>query len=184
MANAIIRGVCCKALQSPASGCISSNSARQAKGKGWRCVVKELNSRKWLLIMLWFQCFYATGRIVEQTFITTQASLLLFFQKLYTGKYVRIAFWLAVGIVITYGTWAFLTNVFICWPLQVDGVSSIASSTSNKYLYPYKALLACKLLVSWIDVFMILLTLPLLRHLVSPRCQKLGLAAAISISFL
>lgn len=134
--------------------------------------------------MLRFQCFYAIGQIVDRSFITTKASLLLMYLTWYTGKYVRIALWLAIGIVITYGTWAFWTNIFICWPLQVDVVSPIASSTSNKYLYPYKIFLAYKTLESWIDVFLILLPLPSLRHLISPRNQKLGLVAAISIGLL
>ena len=119
------------------------------------------------------------------TLISVKLSFLLLYLRIFrTNRYMRITTWFVMGLVIIYGTWAFFTNIFLCWPIQAVWDITLIWYTGNKCLDLYTVTVAYTSLNAGTDVLILLLPLPGLQRLQMPRGQKIGLILVFSLGVL
>lgn len=102
----------------------------------------------------------------------SKIAVVLQYMRVFVGRRLRIACWVAMGFIVTFGFWSVLSAIFNCVPIQYFWNFSFAGGhcISKKVLWFFNA--AFNILT---EMVLVALPMPMLKSLDLPKKQKIGL---------
>ncbi|KAL4733519.1 hypothetical protein BDV11DRAFT_199852 [Aspergillus similis] len=122
-------------------------------------------------------CFWASVPIYQASLITTKASILLQYKRVFATRGMHIASWILIGFVAVWGTWTFVSAWLNCIP-----VAKFWDPTIDGYCLDKKALWFSNSAIHiFTDIVLLLFPMPVLKNLQLPRRQRLALMAVFAL---
>ncbi|KAL4769508.1 hypothetical protein BDW60DRAFT_224763 [Aspergillus nidulans var. acristatus] len=122
-------------------------------------------------------CFWASVPIYQASLITTKASILLQYKRVFATRGMHIASWILIGFVAAWGTWTFVSAWLNCVP-----VAKFWDPTIDGYCLDKKALWFSNSAIHiFTDIVLLIFPMPVLKNLQLPRRQRLALMAVFAL---
>ncbi|KAL4972068.1 hypothetical protein BDW66DRAFT_155060 [Aspergillus desertorum] len=122
-------------------------------------------------------CFWASVPIYQASLITTKASILLQYKRVFATQGMRIASWILIGFVAVWGTWTFVSAWLNCIP-----VAKFWDPTIDGYCLDKKALWFSNSGIHiFTDIVLLIFPMPVLKNLQLPRRQRFALMAVFAL---
>ncbi|KAL4817528.1 hypothetical protein BDW67DRAFT_30499 [Aspergillus spinulosporus] len=122
-------------------------------------------------------CFWISVPIYQATLITTKASILLQYKRVFVTRGMHIASWILIGFVAVWGTWTFVSAWLNCIPVAKFWDPAIDGYCLNK-----KALWFSNSAIHiFTDIVLLIFPMPVLKNLQLPRRQRLALMAVFAL---
>ncbi|KAL4922250.1 hypothetical protein BDW62DRAFT_196942 [Aspergillus aurantiobrunneus] len=122
-------------------------------------------------------CFWASVPIYQASLITTKASILLQYKRVFSTSRMRVTCYILIGFLAIWGTWTFISAWLNCvpvakfWDDSLDGYcldkKSLWFSNSGIHIFT--------------DLLLLLFPMPVLKSLKLPRRQKLALMGVFAL---
>ncbi|KAL4909009.1 hypothetical protein BDW74DRAFT_76273 [Aspergillus multicolor] len=122
-------------------------------------------------------CFWASVPIYQASLITTKASILLQYKRVFATPRMRVACYCLIGFLGVWGTWTFISAWLNCipvakfWDPSIDGycLDKKALWFSNSGIHIFT------------DIALLLFPMPVLKNLQLPRRQRFALMAVFAL---
>ncbi|KAL4932780.1 putative integral membrane protein [Aspergillus undulatus] len=122
-------------------------------------------------------CFWASVPIYQASLITTKASILLQYKRVFSTTNMRIVCYILIGFLGVWGTWTFISAWLNCVP-----VAKFWDDSLEGYCLDKKALWFSNSGIHiFTDILLLLFPMPVLKNLQLPRPQKLALIAVFAL---
>ncbi|PKY03164.1 putative integral membrane protein [Aspergillus campestris IBT 28561] len=123
-------------------------------------------------------CFWASVPIYQASLITTKASILLQYRRVFsTTPRMRFACWCLIGFLVVYGVWVFISAWLNCIPVAKFWDDDIPGYCLNK-----KALWFSNSGIHiFTDVLLLIYPMPVLRSLQLPKRQKFAIMGVFAL---
>ena len=126
------------------------------------------------------QIFWATVPIYQSSLISTKASILFQYLRVFTQRNIRIACYCLIGFLATYGTWTILSAWLNCVPVEKFWNPSVPGYCMSKAGLWFSN--AAVHIVT--DIMIIVFPMPVLKRLNLPRKQKIAVMAVFALGTL
>jgi hypothetical protein len=126
------------------------------------------------------QCFWASVPIYQASLITTKASILLQYKRVFSTPRMRLTCYCLIGFLGIWGTWTFISAWLNCIPVAKFWNDSLEGHCLNK-----KALWFSNSGIHiFTDIVLLVFPMPVLKSLQLPRRQKLALMGVFALGAL
>ncbi|KAG2025781.1 hypothetical protein GB937_002503 [Aspergillus fischeri] len=123
------------------------------------------------------KCFWATIPLYQASLLTTKASILLQYKRVFSTPRMRFACWCLIGFLATYGSWTFISAWVTCVP-----VSKFWHEEQPGYCLDKKALWFSNSAIHiFTDILILVFPMPSLKNLQLPRRQRYALMAVFAL---
>ncbi|KAL3464054.1 hypothetical protein BJX64DRAFT_102243 [Aspergillus heterothallicus] len=122
-------------------------------------------------------CFWASVPIYQASLITTKASILLQYKRVFSTPRMRLACYCLLGFLGVWGTWTFVSAWLNCVP-----VAQFWNDTLEGYCLDKKALWFSNSAIHiFTDILLLLFPMPVLKKLQLPSRQKFALMGIFAL---
>ncbi|PLB55470.1 putative integral membrane protein [Aspergillus steynii IBT 23096] len=116
-------------------------------------------------------CFWASVPLYQASLLTTKASILLQYKRVFSTPRMRVACYYLIGFLVIYGAWTIMSAWLNCMPVARFWDDSIDGYCLNK-----KALWFSNSAIHiFTDILIMVYPMPVLKSLQLPRRQKIAL---------
>ncbi|RHZ62158.1 putative integral membrane protein [Aspergillus thermomutatus] len=123
------------------------------------------------------KCFWASVPIYQASLLTTKASILLQYKRVFSTPRMRFACWCLIGFLAVYGTWTFISAWLNCIP-----VSKFWFPDMDGYCLDKKALWFSNSAIHiFTDILILIFPMPVLKNLQLPRRQRFALMGVFAL---
>ncbi|KAF4254492.1 hypothetical protein CNMCM8812_004744 [Aspergillus fumigatus] len=123
------------------------------------------------------KCFWATIPLYQASLLTTKASILLQYKRVFSTPRMRFACWCLIGFLAAYGSWTFISAWVTCVP-----VSKFWHEEQHGYCLDKKALWFSNSAIHiFTDILILVFPMPSLKNLQLPRRQRYALMAVFAL---
>ncbi|KAL5343792.1 hypothetical protein BJX70DRAFT_393840 [Aspergillus crustosus] len=122
-------------------------------------------------------CFWASVPIYQASLITTKASILLQYKRVFSTPRMRLACYILIGFLGMWGTWTFISAWLNCVP-----VAKFWNDSLEGYCLDKKALWFSNSAIHiFTDIVLLVFPMPVLKKLQLPSRQKLALMGVFAL---
>ncbi|GFF22535.1 hypothetical protein IFM61606_04101 [Aspergillus udagawae] len=123
------------------------------------------------------KCFWATIPLYQASLLTTKASILLQYKRVFSTPRMRFACWCLIGFLASYGSWTFISAWVTCVPV-------------SKFWYPDKPGYCLNEKALWFsnsaihiftDILILVFPMPVLKNLQLPKRQRYALMTVFAL---
>ncbi|KAF7590613.1 hypothetical protein BBP40_002608 [Aspergillus hancockii] len=138
-------------------------------------LVKQMGADDWTILVS--LCFWATVPMYQASLITTKASILFQYKRVFSIPRMRFACLCLIGFLAVYGVWTFLTAWLTCVPVEKFWDNSIQGFCFNK-----KGLWFSNSAIHiFTDIAILFYPMPVLKSLQLPKRQKMALTGVFAL---
>ncbi|KAI9372901.1 hypothetical protein BJX61DRAFT_542266 [Aspergillus egyptiacus] len=122
-------------------------------------------------------CFWASVPIYQASLITTKASILLQYKRVFSTRRMRLACHCLIGFLAVWGTWTFLSAWLNCVP-----IAKFWDDTLDGYCLDKKALWFSNSAIHiFTDILLLIYPMPVLKGLQLPSRQKIAVMVIFAL---